>query len=117
MKAGSVSGMHADMLPLRWTTAGAFPMGTYADWARIPDGGAPGWGGMDQLDQPITDQWTYQATSAVVLANSLLRTQPQVDPDRIGLTGISWGGYLSLASCLAWITGSILLSLYMAADS
>lgn len=74
---------------------GCIPIGTYSDWTRIPDGGAPGWGGMDQLDQPITDQWTYQAVSSVVLANSLLRSQPQVDPDRIGLTGISWGGYLT----------------------
>jgi len=74
---------------------GCIPIGTYADWARIPDGGAPGWGGMDQLDQPVTDQWTYQAVSSVVLANSLLRSQPQVDVGRIGLTGISWGGYLT----------------------
>lgn len=74
---------------------GCIPVGTYADWTRIPDGGAPGWGGMDQLDQHVADQWTYQAVSAVVLANSLLRSLPQVDADRIGLTGISWGGYLT----------------------
>lgn len=30
----------------------------------------------------------------VILANSLLRSLPQVDPNKIGVTGISWGGYL-----------------------
>ncbi len=43
--------------------------------------------------EPITDAWAYHAVSAVVLANSLLRAQPGVDADRIGLTGISWGGW------------------------
>ncbi len=30
-----------------------------------------------------------------ILAHSLLRSQPGVDPERIGVTGISWGGYLT----------------------
>ena len=42
--------------------------------------------------------WTYHAIAAVVRAHSLLRTQPNVDPQRIGITGISWGGYLT---CIA----------------
>ena len=57
-------------------------------------GGPPGWGGFDQIDEPIEDQWTYHAVADVILANSLLRSLPQVDPNRIGVTGISWGGYL-----------------------
>ncbi len=48
-----------------------------------------------QLDQPITDQWAYHAVAAVIRAHSLLRSLPGIDPDRIGLTGISWGGYLT----------------------
>ena len=51
-------------------------------------------GGFHQIDQPIEDQWTYHAVAAVILANSLIRSFPQVDPNRIGVTGISWGGYL-----------------------
>src|SRR5690606_22159173 len=30
-----------------------------------------------------------------ILAHSLLRSQAGVDPQRIGVTGISWGGYLT----------------------
>ncbi|MCX6946112.1 MAG: prolyl oligopeptidase family serine peptidase, partial [Opitutales bacterium] len=57
--------------------------------------GPAGWGGFDQIDQPRTDQWTYHAVASALLAHSLLRAQPQVDARRIGLTGISWGGYLT----------------------
>src|SRR4029079_145869 len=48
-----------------------------------------------QLDDAVEDQWTYQAVSAVALAHSLLRSYPEVDADRIGVTGISWGGYMT----------------------
>lgn len=62
---------------------------------RHSDGGPDGWGGFDQIDQPITDQWTYHAVSAAILAHSLIRSFPEVDARRIGVTGISWGGYLT----------------------
>jgi hypothetical protein len=39
--------------------------------------------------------WTYHAVAAVVRGHSLLRSLPDVDPERIGITGISWGGYLT----------------------
>lgn len=76
-------------------TCGCVPRGAYGHWERHEHGGPPGWGGFDQLDQPPKDQWTYQAVAAVILAHSLLRSRPEVDPQRIGLTGISWGGYLA----------------------
>ncbi len=47
------------------------------------------------VDDPVEDQWTYHAVADVILGHSLLRSFPEVDPDRIGLTGISWGGYLA----------------------
>ncbi len=61
-------------------------------------GGPPGWGGFDQIDEPIEDQWTYHAVADVLLAHSLIGSLPQVNKDKIGLTGISWGGYLA---CIA----------------
>lgn len=75
---------------------GCVPRGTYGNWERHADGGPPGWdAAFGQVEEPLTDQWPHQAVSAIVLAHSLLRTFPEVDAGRIGLTGISWGGYLT----------------------
>lgn len=57
--------------------------------------GPPGWGGFDQIKEAPEDQWTYHAVADALLAHSLLRAQPGVDTSRIGLTGISWGGFLT----------------------
>jgi dienelactone hydrolase len=65
---------------------------------RLPDGGP------DQADQvkfrnftetEAREMWTYHAVAAVVRGHSLLRSLPDVDPARIGVTGISWGGYVT----------------------
>jgi dienelactone hydrolase len=65
---------------------------------RLPDGGP------DQSDKvkfrnftaaDAHEMWTYHAVAAVVRGHSLLRSLPEVDPDRTGITGISWGGYLT----------------------
>lgn len=58
-------------------------------------GGPEGWGGFNRVDDPVTDQWSYHAVAAAILAHSLIRSFPEVDPKRIGVTGISWGGYLT----------------------
>jgi hypothetical protein len=79
-------------------TCGQIPVGHYGRWFRDSQGGPPGWGGFDQLDQPREDQWTYHAVAAVILAHSLIRSLPAVDAERTGVTGISWGGYLT---CIA----------------
>ena len=44
------------------------------------------------------DQWVYHAVASVVRANSFMRSLPDVDPERIGVTGVSWGGFLT---CIA----------------
>ncbi len=75
---------------------GCIPVGTYGNWKRHEQGGPPGWdASFGQLGDAIEDQWTYHAFSAVALGHSLIRSYPEVDPDRIGVTGISWGGYLT----------------------
>lgn len=71
------------------------PEGQTKGWARHEFSGPNGWGDFASIDAPEHDQWTYHAVAAVVLGHSWLRAQPDVDPDRIGLTGISWGGYLT----------------------
>ena len=65
---------------------------------RLPDGGP------DQSD-PVKfrdfteantrEMWTYHAVAAVLRGHSLLRSLPDVDAERVGVTGISWGGYLT----------------------
>jgi dienelactone hydrolase len=57
--------------------------------------GPAGWGDFDNVDLPVTDQWSYHAVAAAVLAHSLVRSFPEVDAGRVGVTGISWGGYLT----------------------
>jgi dienelactone hydrolase len=62
---------------------------------RLPDGGP----NQDEPSrfgkQDIKDVWTYHAIAAVVRGHSLLRSLPTVDPKHVGVTGISWGGYLT----------------------
>jgi dienelactone hydrolase len=75
---------------------GCVPVGKYGAWQRHEHGGPPGWdASFGQLDAPVRDQWTWHAVTAAVLGHSLLRSDPRVDAERIGLTGISWGGYLT----------------------
>ena len=77
---------------LAMDTAGCGPNGP------LPDGGP------DQSDatkfrdftnDEARDMWTYHAVSAVIRGVSLLTALPEVDHHRIGITGISWGGYLT----------------------
>lgn len=46
-------------------------------------------------DQLLADQWMYHAVADTILANSLLRSQPEVDASRVGIMGISWGGVIT----------------------
>jgi dienelactone hydrolase len=46
-------------------------------------------------DKSVGDMWTYHAVAAVIRGHNLLRALPEVDKDRIAVTGISWGGYLT----------------------
>lgn len=50
---------------------------------------------LDLMDENLEDQWFYHAVADVILANSLLRSFPEVDTTKIGITGISWGGILT----------------------
>lgn len=76
-------------------TCGCVPGGEAGKRPRHEMGGPPGSGGWDQLDEEMRDQWTYHAVAAVLLAHSLLAARPGVDAERVGVTGISWGGYLT----------------------
>jgi len=49
-----------------------------------------GWFG--DIALPDREQWFYHAVADVIRANSLLRSNREINPEKIGLTGISWGG-------------------------
>jgi len=45
--------------------------------------------------EPMTSQWMYHAVADTILANSLLRSLPEVDAKKVGVVGISWGGVIT----------------------
>ena len=72
-----------------------------------PDGNRHPHAGPDQSDATkfqafddagLRDMWTYHAVAAILRGHSLLASCQEVDAERIGITGISWGGYLT---CIA----------------
>lgn len=73
---------------------GHYPKGQLSDGGPDPN---------DSTFRPFAEaeareMWTYHAVADVILAHSLLASLPEVDRNRIALTGISWGGYLT---CIA----------------
>ena len=46
-------------------------------------------------NKPLEEQWMYHAVAQTILANSLLRSLPEVDAEKVGLMGISWGGVIT----------------------
>jgi dienelactone hydrolase len=64
---------------------------------RLEDGG-PNQEGKEKfgsvLEEP-SEQWPYHAVAAAIRAHSLIRSFPEVDAERTGVTGISWGGYVT----------------------
>lgn len=66
---------------------------------RVPlSNGGPDQGAQQKFDDiklGLKNAWTYHAIANVIRATTVLQQQPGVDPGRIGVTGISWGGYLT----------------------
>ena len=96
---------------LAMDTVGCFPQcvnagyceGLRTQWTREPgsrflhDGEQCGPDNLDMHDMNLSpeDQWMYHAVSDVILANTLLRSMPNVDENLVGMTGISWGGVIA----------------------
>ncbi len=51
--------------------------------------------GYANADKPLNEQWMYHATSATILAVSLIRSFDCVDKQKVGITGISWGSTIT----------------------
>jgi cephalosporin-C deacetylase-like acetyl esterase/lysophospholipase L1-like esterase len=78
---------------LAMDTAGQGPDG------KAHEAGGPGQGDDVKFrvfsDAEAADMWTWHAIAAVLRGHALVRSLPEVDPERTGITGISWGGYLT----------------------
>lgn len=59
-----------------------WPMGEFSDPMRV---------GFfrNVMNENLENQWFYHATANIIIANSLLRSFPEVDIDKIGITGFS----------------------------
>ncbi len=58
--------------------------------------GGPNHGHVEKFDSiggDRDDDWPYHAAANVIRAHNLVRSFPDVDPERTAVTGISWGGY------------------------
>src|SRR5262249_24596466 len=64
-------------------------------WKRHPWAGPAREGIYGDTGAPLSDQWMYHAVADVVLADSWLRSLPEVDERHVGLMGISWGGIVA----------------------
>jgi dienelactone hydrolase len=69
--------------------------GQGADRKRLPDGGPAQDDDTKFADVPLRDAWTYHAVADVLRGVALVAALPEVDAERLGITGISWGGYLT----------------------
>ena len=70
-------------------------------WIPSGIGGPAGWGRLDLADEKPENQWPYHAVTGIVRAHSYLRSLPAVDAGRTGLTGISWGGFITMLAASA----------------
>jgi dienelactone hydrolase len=57
--------------------------------------GPAGYGDPRVSADRIEDDWAYHAIGNTIRAHSFLRSLPEIAPDRIGITGISWGGFVA----------------------
>lgn len=65
-------------------------------WPRHEFSGPAGWGKMEESLLPVQDQWMFHAVYAALRSKDILKMFPEVDTEKIGITGISWGGVLTI---------------------
>ncbi len=64
-------------------------------WRSLPYGSTPNF----TVTPDIKASWLYTAEATALKAFALLKTQPEVDPSKIGIVGVSWGGYSTIMLC------------------
>lgn len=76
-------------------TCGCIPGGNHNNRPRHEWAGPVGCGGFETLLEPKEDHWIYHAVGAIIKAKSIIEVQPEIDKSKIGIIGISWGGFLT----------------------
>ncbi len=66
-----------------------------AKWQRHEHGGPARPGTYADFTKPLEDQWMFHSVADSILANNLLRSLPEVDPAKVGIMGVSWGGVIT----------------------
>jgi dienelactone hydrolase len=69
------------------------------DREKLPDGG-PDWSdnfASFHLTHGLHNTWMYHGIANCIRAITALATLPDVDPNRLGVTGVSWGGFFCAA--------------------
>ena len=64
-------------------------------WRSVPYGSTPNF----KVTPDIKASWLYTAEATALKAFALLKTQPEVEPSKIGIVGVSWGGYSTIMLC------------------
>lgn len=64
-------------------------------WKRHAWAGPQRSGIYGDMSKPIADQWMFHAVADTILANSLLRSLPEIEAHKVGVMGISWGGVIT----------------------
>ncbi len=79
------------------TTTNSYPTG---NTARVVSGFGHqenvGYSDFTPNESKHSDMWFYQAISDAVLAGNVLRSLPEVDASRIGITGVSYGSVITM---------------------
>lgn len=68
----------------------------WINWLSLRGGLNIEWGDYARADRTPEEQWAFCAVADVAIAHTFLTSLEGVDPERVGITGNSWGGYLSI---------------------
>lgn len=76
---------------------GHLPQGKFPDREWHEKAGPPRITVFGDIELADREQWFFHAVADVIKANSLLRSFPDINKDKIGIHGISWGGVITSA--------------------
>ena len=89
--------VHRGYAAIAMDLEGHLPVGDFPNREWHEQAGPPRITTFGDIEIADREQWFYHAVADVVRANSLLRSFPEINPQKIGVHGISWGGVITAA--------------------